>query len=79
MDQETIQLIANHVNDELEREGYDSHHRIVIWEGVVKLIAIMDLHQAPIHNSLFVSSIASLARALELINSLRTKPDGRAT
>lgn len=79
MEQETIQLIANHVNAELERDGYGPEHRKAIWEGVVKLIAIMDLHQAPIHNPLFVSSISSLARALELINSLRTKPDGRAT
>ncbi len=76
MDQETIQLIADHVNAELERDGYTPIQRQEIWRCVTKIILIMDLHKAPIHNPLFVASIHSLARALDLINSLR-KTNGK--
>jgi hypothetical protein len=73
MDKETLDLIANHVNGELKLEGYNTEEIGLIWISLTKLVLIMDLNQAPIHNPLFVKSLHSLARALDLINSLRKK------
>lgn len=71
MDQELLDLISKQLNEELRIEGHDETQRSLIWISIVKLIHIMDSIQAPIHNPLFVASLRSLARALELINSLR--------